>query len=502
MTEDLDWARELFDGTRGAGEPAWTADPTALARAGNRRRRLRTAGAGGGLAGVVAVTVAVALGLGAGTTDAGSQPGPGGGWGNRPLSDVFKYVGYFGGVGADQSGKSYVPAPAAEDVAAVLGHVDPSLTHFAGNDGHGDSPRIVSAGDAHAKQNKAITTSAIWTDDTPRQSGSLNFGLASSVGWAQALGVAAIDVGSLAAPCNLPFGVVQPNAGSSTTSAPRTQWSSCTVSHLQDGSTIGSASARMGKGTAIVVSRQFPDGELFTVVAQDFSTPTWKNGVPDPATVVQPTPWTQQSLAAALADPAVRSPLSEIPPPNSDGRLVQPADLGKGWVYDTSVADQGTAGQFMITNGCAADLNVALAGPGSEAHYWGALPNGVSGTAYAGEYPLPAGSGAKTMASARAAAQGGCKNGPVDYAKDTVMPLPAGIGDEAFAESEPDLGTVGITVRVGDTILRTDLSNTNHVRDQTWTDKKPLDLTSSADRQWLADIARSMVSRYTAGARH
>ena len=512
MSEELDWARDLFDRARGGGEPAWTADPKALARAGDRRRRLRMAGAGGGLAGVVAVTAAVAVGLGAGTTDAGSQPGPGGAWGNKPLSDVFKYTSFRGGDG-DSAGRydsagGYIAAPAAADLAAVMGRLDPSLTHLAGYSGKAPGLRIVAAGDAHAKAVKVLDLGSVWTTGALRQSGELTFAFASSTGWAQTMAPSEPGVGQLTAPCNVALGGGHAPAAAQSTSAQfpskvTATWSACSVSHLQDGSTIGSATARLGTGSAVVALREFADGEVFSVVAQNFpSAPTWQGMAPDPATVVQPMPWSEQSLVAALTDPAVRPGWNPFPPQNSDGKLLLPTDLGKDWSFDTSQAADGGTGQFVIINGCGEDQRVPLAQAGSEAHYRGPLPNGVSGTAYEGEYRLRPGAGPQTMARARSGAQGGCKPGAVDYSKDTVMALPAGIGDDAFAASVPGLGMVSIDVRVGDTILKTDLSDSNSVRDQTWTDHEPLDLSSPADQQWLAAIARSMVSRYTAGATH
>ncbi|MBS2554219.1 hypothetical protein KGQ19_45930, partial [Catenulispora sp. NL8] len=449
---------------------------------------------------VVALTAAVAVGLGAGTTDLGSQPGPGGAWGNRPLSDIFKYAMTLGTV--DQSGDSYVPEPAAVDLAAVLGQVDPSLTHLVGSHGGEHEPRIVAAGSAHAKQANAIVMSSVWTDDTLRQSGELDFTLSSSSGWAHTMGtMTGFSTDQLAAPCNIAFGEITPAPGATTGSMLPAQWSSCAVTRLSDGSTIGSASAKIGQGTASVAVRQFADGELFSLAAQDFQTP-WQGTVPDPATVVQPTPWTAQSLASALADPAIHSGWNPLPPPDPDGKLLLPADLGTGWSFDTGQADQGTSGMLQTVNGCNAPENLPLSKTGSDAHYWGPLPNGVSGTAYEGEYFLSRGTGAQDMTKVRETAQGGCKDGPVDYSKDTVTPLPAGIGDEAFAQAVPDLGIVSVYVRVGDTILRTDLSNSNHVRDQSWTTKTPLDLSSAADQQWLAGIGRSMVARYSGGATH
>lgn len=506
MIEDLDrdWARDLFDRTRGAGEPAFTVDPATLARAGDRRRRLRTLGAGSGLAGVVAATMVLAAGLGAGapSADLGSQAGPGGAWGNRPLSDIFKYV-HSLETSQEKAGHAYVPASAAADMAMVLGHLDPSFTHLVGSPDHAHDPRIVVADDTHAKQAHRVVMGSVWTDDSPRQAGELTFAFASNSGWARIAPVGAFSSGQSTAPCDLLVGDVKAPPASSTTPAQPTQWSPCSVSHLEDGSTIGSTSGQVGQGTITVVVREFADGEVFSAAAQDFTT-AWQGGAPDPETVVKPTPWTEQSLVAALADPAVQAGWSPMPPPNDKGKLLLPSDYGKGWSFDTGQAAQGATGKYLYPDGCGTDQSVPVARPGSEAYYRGPLPNGVSGNAYEGEYVLRSGQAAQTMAKAKAAVESGCavKYDPGGYGKDTAVALPAGIGDDAFAESVPGMGTVSVTVRIGDTILQTDLLNADHVRNQSWTDKMPLDLTSAADRQWLADIARSMVSRYHGSAAH
>jgi hypothetical protein len=494
LDPDPDWARDLFGRARGGSEPAWTADSATLARAGDRRRRLRTAGAGGGLLGMAALTVAVAVGLGAGSTDLGSQPGPGGAWGNRPLSDAFKYVSYYGA--ADNSRHVYIAQPAVSDVAAILGRVDPALTHFAAVTTA--KPVVVAAGSAHAKQFTTMAMTSIWADGMSRQSGSLSFDFASSKGWARTIGTT-LDAGNLSEPCALPLaGSGSLPTGSAPAKPP--QWSACTGSKLPDGSTVSSASARIGAGTVVVVVRQFADGEVLSVVAEDFTMPMWQGTAPDPATVVQPTPWSEQSLRAALADPDVRSGWNPMTPADVDGRLLAASDLGPGWSFDDGQADPVVLGQFTVVNGCGADQSQNLAKPAVLAHYSGPLPDGQTGTASETEFPLTAGTGPKTMAAARAAAVGGCKNGPVDFSKDTQIPLPAGIGDEAFAAAVPGLGEVDVDVRVGDTILRTALSDTGPIRDQSWTEKKPLDLTTPAGQRWLESVARAMVARYAAGA--
>lgn len=502
MTEDLDldldwdWARELFDRTRGAGEPGFTADPMALARAGDRRRRLRALGAGGGLAGVVAVTVAVAVGLGAGTTDAGSQPGPGGAWGNRPLSDVFHYVSE---AGANPSGEGYVPVPAASDLATVVGRLDPSLTHLTPFTG-APQPHIVAAGETHAKQAFSISMGSVWADAAaPRRSGELSFGFASTTGWALMPRVNGLGDGQLGAPCSLPIDGLH----HSPTSVPQTpvQWSSCTVTRQSDGSTIGTATGRLGTGTAIVAVREFADGEVFSVVAQDFAWQgTWPGKAPDPANVLQPTPWSQSSLAAALADPSVRSGWNPPPKPNADGTLLAPSDLGKGWSYDTSIAVMGTSGKYGIANGCGAQQLVPLTGPGPDAYYAGPLVNGVLGTAHESEYRFRSGVAAPTMAKDRSGSQGGCVEGSIDRSTDTVLVLPAGIGDGAFVASVPSLQMLSVEVRVGDTILKTDLID--HDTEHYQSGRSLLDLSAPANQQWLADIARSMVARHTGTTRH
>ena len=213
---------------------------------------------------------------------------------------------------------------------------------------------------------------------------------------------------------------------------------------------------------------------------------------PSAAEVLTPTPWSENGLGAALSDPAVGPVLAPLPPPNADGKLLVPADVGPDWAYDPGSRESST-GEFVMDNGCTPDHSIFGLAAGRALGYTGSLPDGTRATGFEGEYRLPAGTGAKTMQDARTYARGGCDPAAKDggFSQDTVTELPAGIGDGAFVENQPQQGGVRVTVRVGDTILQTDLTRA---------DRQRLTLSSDADRAWQQRIAAAMVARYTGAA--
>lgn len=151
-------------------------------------------------------------------------------------------------------------------------------------------------------------------------------------------------------------------------------------------------------------------------------------------------------------------------------------------------------GEFVMDNGCNPDHSIFGLAAGRAVSYNGSLPDGTAVTGFEGEYRLPAGTGARTMQDARTYGRGGCDPGPGGgFSQDTVTALPSGIGDDAFVQNQPQQGTVRVTVRIGDTILQTDIVRADHGRPA---------LTSDADRAWLQRIAVGMAARYTGSAKH
>lgn len=497
---ELTWAHELFDGARGEAEPAWAADLPVIKKGGYRRRRVRRAQAGGGLLAVLAVTAAAAVTLGAGTTDYGSIVGPGQGWGGRPLQDVFKYVevsgGSFQGNGADLY--DHVPKSAAVDLAALVGHLDPGFRHLTGlSSAPGDAqPGIVGDGDPWLKGASVLLMSSHWTADgsptgrIPGRSARLAYEFIDDLNLLHA----GPPFGETSPPCGLTvdqyFNYSPPD-----TKTPAPKWSPCQFTELPDGSRVGTTSAAFGAGTETVAVRIFASGNVVAMVGENYPAPgAAAGGLPPAGTVVTPSPWTQDGLRAALSDPAVGPVLKPAPPVNADGKMLVPSDVGSDWAYDRAASSQESTGEFVMDNGCNPDHSIFGLAAGRAVSYNGSLPDGTAVTGFEGEYRLPAGTGARTMQDARTYGQGGCDPAPGGgFSQDTVTALPSGIGDDAFVQNQPQQGTVRVTVRIGDTILQTDIVRADHAR---------LALASDADRAWLRRIAVGMAARYTGTAKH
>ncbi|MBW8804244.1 MAG: hypothetical protein JF587_10370 [Catenulisporales bacterium] len=501
-TEDMDWARDLFDRARAGGEPLWSgADVAVIARSGNRRRRLRALGTGGGLLGVAAVTVAVAVTLGAGTTDAGQAPGPGGGWGGRPLRDVFHYarITSSGTSSGNVDIRQHVPKTAAADVAALIGRLDPAGAHLRGEpDGPTpDPPRIVSDDEPALKQVVSITLGSTWTADGSAPAhpvaparppyARVSYAFFNDVNVLRGGGIG-LSSNTRPQPCGYSVDQVL-TARMSISPAPPPQWSACRRTVLSDGSTVGVTSARFGAGMETVAVRVFGSGNVVALLGWDYSAPRVDiTGPADAGSVVTPAPWTEDSIVAALSDPEIKPVLPPRPRPNVDTKMLTPSDLGTDWNYDLTKGE-GFTNEFVMDNGCAPDASIFGLADGKALNYAGNLPDGTPATAFEGEYRLPAGTGAQTMRDARKNSQGGCDPNPTfGFSKDTMSDLPAGIGDGAFIENQPQQGTVRVSVRFGDTILQTIINRDDH---------KTLDLTSAAGKAWLEGIARQMAAHWT-----
>ncbi|ACU69235.1 hypothetical protein Caci_0282 [Catenulispora acidiphila DSM 44928] len=481
---ELAWAHDLFDNTRGEAEPPWAVDLAVITKAGHRRRRFRRARTGGGVLAVLAVTTAAAVTLGAGTTDYGSSAGPAGGWGARPLQDVFRYVEVNGGSFPGNNGDLYhhVPKSAAVDAAVLVGHLDPAGTHLRGEPDRpdGPNPRIVGDGDAWVKGAANIEMSSDWSaDGTGPTSAQVSYGFFDDVNTLRT-GIAGRPVSG---PCGLNMelflGVIDP-----TGTTPLPQWSGCRYTTLADGSRVAAASASVGAGTETVAVRIFGSGNVIGMLGTNYQWTAAVDGArPSARAVVTPSPWSEDGFRAALSDTALVPVLHPRGPVNADGKLLVPSDIGSDWAYDPTGGSEGT-GEFVLDNGCTPDHSIFGLASGRAVGYTGTLPDGTAGTGFEGEYRLPAGTGARTMQDAQKYGQGGCGG----FSQDTVAALPSGIGDSAFLLYQPQQSTVRVTVRLGDTILQTDIGRADH---------SPLTLTSAADRTWLQQIAQRMVAHYT-----
>jgi hypothetical protein len=281
-------------------------------------------------------------------------------------------------------------------------------------------------------------------------------------------------------------------------------WSKCARNDLSDGSKIDTASASNGAGTVTVAIREFPDDRGGVAIMAwnypEFSpTKSGQNmnfgGPPDPSTVIKPSPFTEQQLADALADPSIKLGLTSDAKTGPARGFLQAADLGPGWTFDP-VQSRNATGGLQMDNGCAPNKSMFGSGmpAGRTAYFQGRLPSGAAAAVDEAEYPLPKGTGASTMALAKAQAQGGCDPAPgVEFSKDAVAALPSGIGDDAFVQDDHGDGQVRIVIRFGDTIVETFVTEPPTAA----TPKVP-DLSSPVDKTWLTSVARQIAVRWTA----
>ncbi len=489
---DQEWMRGMFDKAQGATEPVWAVDTAALVRGGARRRRTRTLSAIGGGAGVLAVTTAVVVSLG-GLTRGGASPA-----GTPAHNDVFDYADITVGSSVSGGPSGVVPASAVDWSSLLIDALDPGHAHLRRMSSAPQRMKSVADRSSAAKSISDVLASSVWTADgtVPAREAKVPSGsLQVLTAYKQdALGSSVYnkpDTSVYNLPCGYALMAAQPFHD--TPGQHDAHWSTCKVQQLGDGSKIDSSSTPDGTGTVIVAVRQFP-GNAGGIAVVWTSYGNWKTNIgdaramdraPDPAVVLKRPPFTEQQLVAALGDLEVGSGTPFAPAGDEVPRqFLKTVDLGAGAAYQPSA---GSLGDLPMDNGCDyKDVN-PLAKPGRQAMYTVTTPGGKSVVVSESEYPLPAGIGPSTMATARSQAQGGC----ADYAKDTqkALPLPAGTGDEAFVENWVGGGAYVIWIRFGDTIVRLDINQPGG---------GALDLSAQVDQDWLTTVAKWSAVRWTA----
>jgi len=210
--------------------------------------------------------------------------------------------------------------------------------------------------------------------------------------------------------------------------------------------------------------------------------------------VLKSNPFSEQQLAAILAGPEFAPTGKSKAKPVGSGpkQFLKAGDLSADAAYDPSSASGGT-GDLPMDNGCDyKDIN-PLAKQGRVASYTATTPSAKKVKISELEYPLPAGTGAATMTTARSQAKGGCDQQSSRYSKDTAKDLPAGIGDEAFVENGVGAGVITVWMRFGDTIVRIDVT-------QNQLTQGPVipDLSAQADQAWLGNVAKAAAGHWTA----
>lgn len=501
---DQNWMHDLFDRSRREPEPAWSPDTTAIAVGGRRRRRLRAASVGGGALGALTVTAAVVIGLGGFSNGAEAKPGM------RPRStSVFDYA----SISLNTSGgraPNAIPASAVDKMSALIDALDPGHAHLRDMDRASGFPgpryQTVGDGSSAVKNIAMIVATSVYTADgtvpaagvkTPK--GSLEITVAADAGRLGHDSYHTPDVSVY----NVPCGYMLMNAFQDTSPTHDAHWSTCVSTPLPDGSKVDSSSTPDGQGTVTVAIREYPNnGGGIVAVWTDYadwrttrgSDATARDKAPDPSVVLKPNPFSEQQLALILAGPEFGPTSKSTAKPVGSGpkQFLKTGDLSADAAYDPS-SSSGSTGDLPMDNGCDyKDIN-PLAKPGRAASYTATAPSGKKVRISELEYPLPAGTGQATMATARSQAKGGCDQQSSLYSKDTAKDLPAGIGDEAFLENGVGAGAVTVWMRFGDTVVRIDVT-----QNQLTQGPAMPDLSAPADQAWLVNVAKAAAGHWTA----
>jgi hypothetical protein len=484
-SNDQNWMQDMFARSRREAEPTWVPDNAAIALGGRRRRRLRAASVGGGALGALAVTTAVVIGLGGIGFGVSSAPAPAG----PHSTSVFDYASLTvdGVDGPNAKASDVVPVSAVDKTSGLIDALDPAHAHLRSVEGTGvgaPAYRIVGDGSSAAKSIASMTAVSAYTVDgtnpaggATEPNGSLVINLVANTALLGGSVYTKPDVST----GNLPCGYKLANAFQA---IPLPQydahWSTCVSTPLPDGSKVGSTTTPDSQGTVTAAIREYPNnGGGIAVVWSDYA--------------VESNPYTEQQLAAILAGPrygpnAAPQPIGKGPKQFlKTGDLSDLSDLGADATYDQS-SSSGSTGDLPMDNGCDyKDVN-PLAKSGRMALYTATAPGGKKLRVTELEYPLKAGTGPATMATARSQAKGGCDSGGQLYSKDSLTDLPAGIADEAFIENGVGPDAVTVWMRFGDTILRIDISQGQAMPD----------LSSPADQAWLQNLVRAAAAHWTA----
>ncbi|MBS2536270.1 hypothetical protein KGQ20_26245 [Catenulispora sp. NF23] len=512
MNTDQEWARELFERSRQGEEPVWVADHTEMMRTGQRKNRVRALTASGSVVVTAAVVAAVGIGVSGGVDQKTHVPGPGQGTGpakpsNTPVavamdpSDVLTYAAFNGFSTRDDKSqdrdffhKYYiaVPSTTARDTAQLLSRLDPTLAHIAKTvpPTTPGSARLVSDDDPMAKDMAMVRAGVAWTDDgSPAASlrspqatapmGTLDMSFVDSADE----GPDQADICTMLASGTSMLDPVQVDGNGWTDGV---KFSPCAKKTLPDGSVLLSTTKSYGPFVAVSVVRQFPnDGGAMGIEWENFAPTTFSmTSGPDPKRALKPDPLPLDKLMAAMSDPGLAAPLAPVAVPPPPTNLLQASDFGPGWTFEPA-SSHATTGDLVVDNGCVNEQN-PVASPQTIYGFAGKTPSGISVTASVGVDVMASGTGAKWMGDLRQHGSGGCDVAGLPYSKDTMSPLPAGTGDDAFVENWYGQGSETFFVRFGDQILRVDVKTA---------DQKMPGFTQ-ADKDWFAGLAAKAAVRH------
>lgn len=492
MSESQDaWARETFSPARYAPEPEWSLDTSALLLTGRRRNRRRRLIAGGGVAGVTAAVMLGSVLWGPSAAPARptpvATPTPTSG-SPADLSKLSDYV-YVGGETFATSDESVgvVPRSAADTMAAVVDRLDPTHRHLR-SDPQAAKMTVVND-NTRADDITSLVASSQWTldgsfDTSQLQSAKPHADL--GIDFANSAAALHPEQASGQAAGLAPCGIGKPmlDVYQLTRAGVRVAtWSQCTARTLNDGSTVETASLKVGLGTIILAIREFPAAGSITLTAANFAMANTDASHLPTAAMVLPTPWSEQTLANALSDPAVRAGLPPAPTAPPAGTL-QAADLGGSWAYAPDRLDRAGDRLAVDNFGCGDPRSIVTARTvGVTSAYTGTLPSGHKAVVTEDTYPLQPGQGRSTMAMLRANADRTCPQRSADV---TVTALPPGVGDAGFVMNGRD-----VYLEVGDTII------VLHVMDTTDA-TGPRTAMSATDLEWLTAVAKQAGIRASA----
>lgn len=484
MSEDA-LARELFHPARVAPEPDWSPDAAALLHAGRRRGTARRLRVGGLAAGVAAVT-AVTLLLGG---NGGPVPSPAATSTPPPRRLTPEQLSGF--VTVDSTATNWrqlaaggydIPASALRTTSTIVTRLDPELKHLRAGSAVRSTLNAVGDATFDARNLAEISLFSQWTTDgvavldTPSQkpTGMLSIAFFDS---AHRLRPTGDPASSTTEPCGI--GTPEPSA------AP---WSPCAVGALSDGSRVESTVMHNGAGTVIEVIREFPGGAGGIVIyAADFDRVGGQT--PDASQIVKPTPWTEQSLVAALADPGAAAGLPSDATPHGPPGFLSAAGLGETWSYDDDQAAR--PGDLPLDDfGCGTGKTATPAKPALGGGYVGVLPSGASGVVQESAYDL--GGPVQASAALSALRSNASRQCPSSATRNDVE-LPPGVGDDAVVVFHPGYTTGDAYIRVGSTILQLTVL---------FTATGPAPAAgyhfSSADRAWFGHLVEQARARYSA----
>lgn len=510
MTDDSQWMRDVFDTTRGEEEPTWFADAHAMIASGDRRRRLRTVGAGSGSLAVVAVAATVAVSIAA--------PGGGGRSTTAPPTKsrfttpatapttsptrsagtvldrvnftplMYKDLALRGG-GAWKS--LNVPEAAVSDMGTLLSGLDPTSSHIVPTPTKGVTVKAVPFGDAQGDNIAGLQIDSAWTPDGRPTATGVNSGFATTANGN--LLTRFLDSGDPKFQPSMPgcgaaddLGETWPTLDPSPShpdGPDQVAWSACDHRQLADGSVLASSAKSFGQFTAIFATRQFPGGAgSVETLWLNYSIMEGAHGgiMPNPATVLSPSPLTVQTMTAVLSGsgivPALKTAASVTVPPT----LLQLADFGPGWKIDSTGAPTRPAN--LVTDACATDQSDLLGSTVPDYTFSGPTPSGLNVRADVLRLTVKSGTGAQKLAALRKQAESGC-------ADTTVASLPSGIGDGGFVENIRGLPSQpwNVFVRFGDVVIQVDVNS-----------PEGSSAFTQADKEWLTSLAPKIAARFSA----